>query len=314
MAIPSFNMYRADIIFLMALICGYFFPQGAQIGQAFILPALTIIITVALLRFPRGFFRNPGSLFYSSFHGNIMSYIVLGNFIILTSAILIQKQELWIGMVLVAAMPASVDIILPAFASRANKNSVLTGLTGTYFGALLIIPIVSYCFLKYMHLSAWNITILILLLIVMPLVLSRLVIDKSWDENIKDHEETMLDYSSFIVFYAITANSKRFLVSLTSDLIFIIIIALTGTLLFTFLIGRIGLYFRAQDEKMNTLILLGTMKNCGLAGGIALTIFRPEVAVPALVFAVFTFINMNWIKLRGQKKGEGKYHRKLMFD
>lgn len=305
MALPSFNMYRADIIFLLALICGYFFPQGAQIGQALILPALTIIITVALLRFPRGFFRNPGALFYSSFHGNIMNYLLLGNFIILTSAFLIQKQGLWIGMVLVAAMPASLDIILPAYASRTNKNSVLTGLTGTYFGALLIVPIVSYCFLKYMHLSVWNITILILLLIIMPLVLSRLVMDKSWDEKIKNHEETMLDYSSFIVFYAITASSKRFLVSLTSDLIGIIIIALTGTLLFTFLIRRTGLYFRARDERINTLILLGTMKNCGLAGGIALTIFQPEVAVPALIFAVFTFINLNWLKLRGRNKKEG---------
>jgi BASS family bile acid:Na+ symporter len=299
-------MYRADIIFLLALICGYFFPQGAQIGQALILPALTIIITVALLRFPRGFFRNPGALFYSSFHGNIMNYLLLGNFIILTSAFLIQKQDLWIGMVLVAAMPASLDIILPAYASRANKNSILTGLTGTYFGALLIIPIVSYSFLKYMHLSVWNITILILLLIIMPLVLSRLVIDKSWDEKIKNHEETMLDYSSFIVFYAIMANSKRFLVNLTSDLTFIIIIALTGTLLFTFLIRRIGLYFRPRDERINTLILLGTMKNCGLAGGIALTIFQQEVAVPALIFAVFTFINMNWIKLSGRNKKESE--------
>lgn len=306
MALPSFNMYRADIIFLLALICGYFFPQGARIGQALILPALAIIITVALLRFPRGFFRNPGALFYSSFHGNIMSYLLLGNFIILTSAFLIQKQDLWIGMVLVAAMPASLDILLPACVSRTDKHSVLTGLTGTYFGALLIIPIVSYCFLKYMHLSAWNITILILLLIVMPLVLSRLVIDKSWDEKIKNHEETLLDYSSFIVFYAITANSKRFLVTLTSDLIYIIIIALTGTLLFTFLIRRIGLYFRAGDEKMNALILLGTMKNCGLAGGIALTIFQPEVAVPALIFAIFTFISVSWIKLSGRNKKKGE--------
>ncbi|MDI6741505.1 MAG: hypothetical protein QMD11_02105, partial [Smithella sp.] len=69
---------------------------------------------------------------------------------------------------------------------------------------------------------------------------------------------------------------------------------------------RIGLYFRPRDERINTLILLGTMKNCGLAGGIALTIFQQEVAVPALIFAVFTFINMNWIKLSGRNKKESR--------
>ena len=233
MALSSSNIYRANIIFLLALICGFFFPQGVPIGRVLILPALTIITTVALLRFPRGFFRNPGALFYSSFHGNIMNYLLLGNFIILTSAFFIQKQELWIGMVLVAAMPASLEIIFMGYASRANKNSILAGLSGTYFGALLIIPIVSYCFLQYMNLNLWNIAILILLLILMPLVLSRLVIDKGWDEKIKTHEETMLDYGSFIVFYAIMADSKRFLVSLTSDLIVIVIIALIGTIFFT---------------------------------------------------------------------------------
>jgi len=298
MALSSFTLHRANLIFLLALICGYFFPQGLQIGKILILPALAIIITITLLRFPRGFFRNPGSLFYSSFHGNIMSYIVLGNVIILSSAFLIQKQELWIGMVLVAAMPASLDILVMGNLSPVDKTFTLTGMSGTYFGALLIIPIVGLSFLKYLHLNYWNITLLMLFLIFLPLILSRLVIDKDWDEKIKKHEETFTDYGSFIVFYAMMANSKSFLTSFSSDLIFIIIIAVLGTLFLPFLIKRTGFYFRVQNERINALMLLGTMKNCGLAGGIALTVFNQEVAVPALIFAVFTFINMNWLKWR----------------
>jgi predicted Na+-dependent transporter len=40
------------------------------------------------------------------------------------------------------------------------------------------------------------------------------------------------------------------------------------------------------------------MKDCGLAGGIALTLFNQEVAVPALIFAVFTFVYMNWLRFK----------------
>jgi BASS family bile acid:Na+ symporter len=64
------------------------------------------------------------------------------------------------------------------------------------------------------------------------------------------------------------------------------------------MIRQIGFYLHEQENKINFFILLGTMKNCGLAGGIALTVFSPEVALPSLIFAVFTFIYMNWIKYR----------------
>jgi predicted Na+-dependent transporter len=43
---------------------------------------------------------------------------------------------------------------------------------------------------------------------------------------------------------------------------------------------------------------MGTMKDCGLAGGIALILFNREVALPALIFAVFTLIHINWLKYK----------------
>lgn len=297
MALP-FHAYRLDIIFIIALICGFTLPEGLFIGRMIILPALMIIIIVTSLRFPRGFFRHPASLFYSSLRGNLMNYLVLGNFILLTSASLIQKQELWIGMVLVAAMPSSLEIILLGDLLRIEKNYVFTSVAGTYLGALLIVPLVGLCFFKYLHLNYWNIIVLILCLIVLPLVISRLAIEKEWDETIKKHEDTALDYCYFIVFYAITANSRNFLLNLSSDLLIIALIAFTGTFAFYFVIRRIGVYFRGQENKINFFILLGTMKDCGLAGGIALTLFNQEVAVPSLIFAVSTFIYMNWLRFK----------------
>jgi predicted Na+-dependent transporter len=43
---------------------------------------------------------------------------------------------------------------------------------------------------------------------------------------------------------------------------------------------------------------MGTMKDCGLAGGIALILFNQEVALPSLIFAIFTFIYINWFKYK----------------
>ena len=162
MALPSYTFYRSNVIFFLALICGMFLPQGFQIGNILILPALVVIITITLLRFPRGFFRHPGSLLYSSIQGNVMNYLILGNFIILAGAWLIHKQELWIGIVLVAAMPSSLEIITLGNLLRVEKNYIFTSLAGTYLGALLIVPLAGLCFLKYIHLNYWNIILLIL--------------------------------------------------------------------------------------------------------------------------------------------------------
>ncbi len=298
MALPSYTFYRSNFIFFLALICGALLPQGFRIGKTLILPALIVIITLNILRFPRGFFRHMGTLMYSSIQGNIMNYIVLGNFILLAGAFLIQKQELWIGMVLVAIIPSSLDIITLGNLLHVEKNYIFTSLAGTYMGSLLIAPLVGFCFLKYIHLNYWNIVLVILGLILLPLILSRIIIEKDWDRFTEKYEETVTDYCYFIVFYAITANSRNFLMNWRYDIIFIALIAFVSTFLLYFLIRKIGFYLHEEENKINFFILLGTMKDCGLSGGIALIVFSPESAIPPLIFAVFTFIYMNWIKYK----------------
>jgi hypothetical protein len=298
MALSTYLFSRSNLIFLLALICGMTLPQGFPIGNMLIFPALIVILTITLLRFPRGFFRRPGPLLSASIQGNVMNYLVLGNFIILSSIFLIHKQELWIGMVLIAAMPPSLEIINLGNLSHIEKKSVFTSLAGAYLGALLIIPLISLGFLKYIIPNYWNIILIILGLILLPLALSRLVIEKEWDKIMKPYEETIIDCCYFIVFYAIAASGKTLLMNWSSDIFIIASIALASTFFFAFAIRKIGLYFHSNENKITSFLLMGTMKDCGLAGGIALILFNQEVALPSLIFAIFTFIYMNWLKYK----------------
>lgn len=297
MALSTY-LYRSNVIFLLALICGIILPQGFPIGNVLIMPALMVILTITLLRFPRGFFRHPGPLLSASIQGNVMNYLVLGNFIILSSIFLIHKQELWIGMVLIAAMPPPVDIIFLGNLLRTEKTSIFTGLAGAYLGALLIIPLIGLGFFKYILPNYWNIILIVLGLIFLPLVLSRIAIEKTWDKIIEPYEETIIDYCSFIVFYTITASSRNLLINWSSDLFIIASIAFVSTFFFAFAIRKIGIYFHSHENEITSFLLLGTMKDCGLAGGIALILFNQEVALPSLIFAIFTFIYMNWLKYK----------------
>jgi BASS family bile acid:Na+ symporter len=297
MALSS-NFSRSNLIFLLALICGMFLPQGFSIGNALIFLALIVILTITLLRFPRGFFRRPGPLLSASIQGNLMNYLVLGNFIILASVFLIHKQELWIGMILIAAVPPPVDIILLGKLLRTDKTSVFTSLAGAYLGALIIIPLIGLGFFKYIPLNYWNIILIVLGLILLPLALSRLAVDKAWDKIIEPYEETIIDYCSFIIFYTITASSRNLLMHWTSNLFIITSIAFVSTFFFAFAIRIIGIYFHKNENKITSFLLMGTMKDCGLAGGIALILFNQEVALPSLIFAIFTLIHINWLKYK----------------
>ena len=298
MALSTSLFYRSNVIFLLALICGIILPQELPVGNILLLPALMVILTITLLRFPRGFFRCPGPLLSASIQGNVMNYLVLGNFIILSSIFLIHKQELWIGMVLIAAVPPPVDIILLGNLLRTEKTSIFTGLAGAYLGALLIIPLIGLGFFKYILPNYWNIILIVLGLILLPLALSRIAVEKTWDKLIEPFEETIIDYCSFIVFYTITASSRNLLRNWSSDLFIIASIALLSTFFFAFAIRKIGLYFHSNENKITSFLLMGTMKDCGLAGGIALILFNQEVALPSLIFAIFTFIYMNWLKYK----------------
>ena len=201
-------------------------------------------------------------------------------------------------MVLIAAVPPPVDIILLGKLLRTDKTSVFTGLAGAYLGALFIIPLIGLGFFKYILPNYWNIILIVLGLILLPLALSRLAVEKAWDKIIEPYEETIIDYCSFIIFYTITASSRNLLMNWSSDLFIIASIALVSTFFFAFAIRKIGFYFHSNENKITSFLLMGTMKDCGLAGGIALILFNQEVALPSLIFAIFTLIHINWLKYK----------------
>lgn len=50
-------------------------------------------------------------------------------------------------------------------------------------------------------------------------------------------------------------------------------------------------------------MLLDTMKNQGIAGGLALSLFSRESALPAAVFKIIMFLFFIWMDIRQRWKG-----------
>ncbi|MDP3097247.1 MAG: hypothetical protein Q8M86_04815, partial [Syntrophales bacterium] len=56
--------------------------------------------------------------------------------------------------------------------------------------------------------------------------------------------------------------------------------------------------FHLPRETRTSLVLLGTLKNQGMAGGIALTMFSQEAALPAAVSTIVMIVYIIWLDFR----------------
>jgi len=300
MARLKFIFSRSHILFLLALLIGILLPQAAEFASLLTYPALTVIMTITLLRFPRGFFQRHKPTLSGAFWGNVMNYLILGNLIIMASIFLIPESgAFWYGMILVAAAPPSTMIIPLGNILRIDKQSMFSGMAGAYLGAVLIVPLIGLGFLKFVPLDdPTSLILAIFMLILLPLILSWLAVNEEWDKLIEKHEGYITDGCFFIIYYALVAGTRYMVIHRPLDVVFMFVIAVFSTFLLRFIINLIGNYYGASKGKISALVLLGTMKNYGLAGAIALNVFNKQAALPALVFSVVMFIYTIWLKYR----------------
>lgn len=298
MARIKFLFSRPHILFLLAIVIGILLPQAAEFASLLTYPALTVILTITLLRFPSGFFRRPGSLLSGAIWGNVMNYLILGNLIIMASIFLIREEGFWVGMVLIAAAPPAITIIPLGNILRIDKPSMFAGFAGAYLGAILIVPLIGLGFLKFIPLNYIGLILLIFMLIVLPLFLSWLAVDKGWDKLIENYKDHITDWCFFVIFYALVAGTRYLVIDRPMDVVFMFVIAAISTLLLGFIINLVGNYYGIAKEKISSLIFLGTMKNYGLAGAIALNVYYKKAALPALVFSAVMFIYTIWLKYK----------------
>jgi bile acid:Na+ symporter, BASS family len=294
----------SHLLFIASIVLGFCLPQAAQVSSMLILPALMITLTVTLLRFPGGFFNKPQTILPGVLWGNLMNYLVLGNLIILGSIFLIRDEKFWTGLVLSAAVPSAVTILPLSKKMRGDKMLTLAGFAGTYLGALILTPLLGAAFLKYIPIHYDKLIILAVTLIILPLGLSRIAADRNWDAIIKRREGIILDGCSFVVFYTLTANNSYLIRQLSCEIILISVVAVTAVSLVSATLTLIGQFYKVSPATISPLLLFGTMKNYSLAGGIALYIFSPETAAPALIFSIVMFLNTIWLQFRMRAKGQ----------
>ena len=287
-----------NFIFSLALVAGLAFPQASSWTEPLTLPVLALIMALATTGIPDSFFKSLRPLLIPSAMGLLLSYLISGGVTIALSAWLIDQKDIWIGFVLVALVPPAVAVI--PFTSILNGNIAYTmaGTVASYLAALIIMPCAFLMLLGTGFSSAPKLIMIMVLLIALPVVLSRILVKTGLHRRIAPLHGPITNWGFFIVLYTLVGLNRKTIFSDPLGLMPVAIILFITTFVLGFLIEWIGRRFHIDEQDLVSLVLLGTMKNQGIAGGLALSLFTEEAALPAAVSSIFLIFYFMWLDIK----------------
>jgi BASS family bile acid:Na+ symporter len=287
-----------NVILIMGLVVGLILPQGARYTYRLTLPTLMIVMIVATMSVPGHLFRSPRELWKPALFGILMNYGVLGSLILGMGAILVREESLWRGLVILATVPPAVAVIPFTNLLKGNSTFSLLGTIGAHLAAFLIMPVIAWLLLGSLLLSPTRLVMIMVVLIFVPLAVSRILVWRHLDRKLEPFKGTITNWGFFVVFYTIVALNQDIFVRQTWSLLPVVCIAVSTTFLLGWVIERWGRCLKIDVETRTSLILLGTLKNYGLAGVISLALFGKSTALPASVSAAFMIVYIGWLGFR----------------
>jgi BASS family bile acid:Na+ symporter len=291
-----------NFIFLLAITFGLVLPQAAEWTKILMMPALALVMMLATINVPNNYFLNPRAIIKQSLAGIMMTYIILSGAILLLSALLIGDHNLWIGFVLIAAVPPAVAVIPFTAILEGNVSNTLSGTVASYLAALLVMPLMFWIFIGTGFDDPYKLVRIMFLLIVLPLVLSRIILYFNWQDRLAPVRGSLTNWGFFIVLYSIIGVNRDLIFSRPLTIIPVVGIAFAATFVLGWIIQKIGVLFNVDEENIVSLVLQGTLKNQGISGGLAIALFAKEAAVPSAVYSISMILYIMWLDWR-KKKG-----------
>ena len=296
-------LQNRDFILSLALVLGLFLPQASRWTQHLTLPALALVMSMSTMGISRDAFPSPRSLIIPALFGVFMSYAFLGGFILGVSALFIHDKELWNGFVVIAIMPPAVAVIPFTDLFKGNNAFSLAGTMGGYLSALIILPLVLYNFLESSRFALEKLSIAAIVLIIIPLIVSRILRWRKIDKDLENVKGAITNWGFFVVVYSIVGLNQDIFIRQPMKLLPVAAIAVGSMFVLGLIVEWVGKLFRIDPQTTMSLVLLGTLKNYGLAAGIALSLFSKESALPATLFTIFMFVYVIWIGFKQRWAG-----------
>jgi BASS family bile acid:Na+ symporter len=291
-----------NIILLMSIVLGLAWGEGAVWTGKLVIPALALIMTLSVMDITGDRLSSAKSIARPAFAGILMSYVVLTGTILGLAFALIREQTFLTGFVILAAVPPAVAVVPFTMFLGGDVRFSLLGNMGGYLAGLVLMPLIAVGFIGESFSSPLQLAVVALQLILAPLVISRILLRLSLGPSLQRIKGPVTNWSFFLVSYIIVALNRDVLLNDTLSLAPVFVIAFATTILLAWVIEACGKLFGLKPDVLVPLVLLGTLKNYGLAGGLALALFDSSSAVPATVASVFMIVYIIYLEFMMRRR------------
>jgi len=291
-------LHNRNFIFLLAMVSGLLTDKAAPWTEPLILPGLAVVMTVSTLSIPNRAFRSVRTMIMPAFLGSVMSYLVLSGVILILTRLMIQEPYLRTGFVLIASVPPAVAVIPFTSILKGNESFTLFSTIGAYLVALMILPLMAYFYLGIKNIDPMGLVMITIELILLPILLSRVLLLKGWHKPIAPFKGLITDWSFFLIIYTIVGLNRQIIIGNPALILPVATVSFLSIFVLGYLIDTVGRLIRVERKTLISLTLLGTLKNYGLSGGLALIIFNRESSLPSAVCSIFLIFFIIWMDYR----------------
>ena len=214
-------------------------------------------------------------------------------------------KDIFTGFVLIAAVPPAVAVVPFTALLRGDRSFAFLGTIGCYLAALIITPLMAVGLLGTAFIHPFKIFWILAVLIVLPLILSRLVRRAGWVESLERVRGPITNWSFALITYTIVGLNRELFLHDPVALLPPMAIALISTFGLGWVITAVARFFGLGREITISLVMLGTLKNAALAGGLALNLFNKQTAVPATVSSIFLIVYFIWLSFWQDREKRG---------
>jgi BASS family bile acid:Na+ symporter len=279
-----------------------FMGQGSSWTERLVLPAMAFVMMLSTTSVTGSLFRSPRTFLTPLLAGIIMNYVVLGGLILILSHVIILEESLRIGFIVLASVPPALCVIPFTSFLDGEVEFSLIGTMGCYFGAFIFTPLILFTLLGFSSGFQNQLFITMIELIIIPLILSRILLHTGVDLRIAKVKGSLLNWSFFLIVYTIVGLNREIFLSQPLSLIPAAIITIANIFLLGYVIERVGRLLRINRKTITSMVLLGTSKNAGFAGGLALALFGKQTAIPSTITTIFMLINVILLDLKKRQQ------------
>ena len=294
---------NSSTIFLIAFLLGLFLGDYASLLKEYLLPALVLImslsttqVTLTELTHVKKYIRDILFVF-------VINYPFLSGLILLANHLLITDHDLYVGFVVMAAIPSAVAVLPFTYLLRGEMTVSLMGSASLYLIALVMAPLISFNFLDVGRIELPKLISALVQMVLIPFLVSRLLLKWKGFRKIKENTNVLVNLAFFLIIYAVIGMNRSVFLKHFDILIIVSLIAFIRTFVSGHIIDLFSRLAGTGRERRMSYVLFGSFKNLGLAAAIAIVLFNERAAIPAAVAIPFELLFFIWFNYFQKKWG-----------